>query len=271
MKRKIINIINEKCNGCGLCVPNCPEGAIQVIDRKARLVGDIFCDGLGACIGNCPEGAIVIEEREAEEYDEKKVMENIVTQGANTIKAHLKHLKDHGESGYLNETVEFLKSNGIEVPVFEESEVHTGCPGTRMINLKTNNQRSDNVNVRLQSELAQWPIQLQLINPEAKYFDDAELLVAADCVPFTYADFHRKFLKGKILVVFCPKLDKTIDHYIDKLATIFTRHKIKSVSIVRMEVPCCSGTNFVVEKALEKSGKNIILKEYTISLNGELI
>jgi NAD-dependent dihydropyrimidine dehydrogenase PreA subunit len=271
MKRKIINIIEDKCNGCGLCVPNCPEGAIQIIDGKARLISDIFCDGLGACIGNCPENAIVIEEREAEEYNEKKVMANIVKQGTNTVKAHLKHLHEHGESKYLGEALDFLKSVNFEIPEYKEEKANSGCPGSRMMNLNKKTSNEATSGVMLTSELNQWPIQLQLLNPNAPYFDDADILVAADCVPFTYPDFHRKFLKNKILVVFCPKLDKVIDSYIDKLAEIFKNHRIKSITIVHMEVPCCSGTNMVIEKALEKAGKNIIMKDYTISLNGEII
>ncbi|OHD15153.1 MAG: 4Fe-4S ferredoxin [Spirochaetes bacterium GWD1_27_9] len=275
MKRKIININTDKCNGCGLCVPNCPEGAIQIIDGKARLISDIFCDGLGACIGHCPEGAILIEEREAEEYDEKKAMANIVKQGENTIIAHLKHLKDHGETKLLNLAIEYLKENNHKVPNFSEKPVLShegGCPGSKMMNIqkKTTSNNNDS-SVKLESELSQWPIQLQLLNPMAQYFDNADIVVAADCVPFAYPDFHRKFLKGKILVIFCPKLDKTIENYIDKLATIFKEHTIKSITMVHMEVPCCFGTNSVVEEALKKSGKNILIKEYTISINGEIV
>jgi ferredoxin len=273
MKRNIININEKKCNGCGQCVPNCPEGAIQIIDGKARLISDIFCDGLGACIGHCPEGAILIEEREAEEYNEKKVMANIVKQGINTIKAHLKHLKGHGEMKLFNEAIDYLKENNLDIPTFEESNSNHECPGSKMRNIgkeKGTSNQSDS-NVKLQSELKQWPIQLQLLNPNAPYFDNADLVIAADCVPFTYPDFHRKFLKNKILIIFCPKLDKVIESYIEKLAAIFTINKINSITIVHMEVPCCSGTNVVVQKALEKAQKNIFVKEYTISLDGEII
>jgi ferredoxin len=272
MKRKIIEINEEKCNGCGLCVPNCPEGAIQIIDNKARLISDIFCDGLGACIGHCPEGAIIINEREAEEYNEKKVMVNIARQGENTIKAHLKHLFDHGETKLLNEAVEYLNENNIKVPELkEEQHHHEGCPGAKMMNLNPAKSNNSNSGIKLESELRQWPVQLQLLNPNAPYFENADIVVAADCVPFSYPDFHRKFLKDKILVVFCPKLDQTIDSYIEKLSLIFTNKNIKSITIVHMEVPCCSGTNHIVQQALEKSGKNIFVKEYTISLNGEII
>ncbi|HOJ63911.1 MAG TPA: 4Fe-4S binding protein [Spirochaetota bacterium] len=271
MKRKIITINQDLCNGCGQCVPNCPEGAIQIIDGKARLISDIFCDGLGACIGHCPVGAITIEEREAEEYNEKKVMANIVKQGANTIKAHLLHLKDHGEVKYLNEAIEYLKENNIPVPELEE-KLPCGCPSSMAMNLKNENVNDeDSSNIKLKSELRQWPIQLQLLNPMAKYFDDADLLIAADCVPFTFADFHRRFLKGKILIILCPKLDRVIDQYIEKLTLILTNHNIKSITTIHMEVPCCGGVNYIIKEALERSGKNIIVKDYTISLNGEII
>ena len=273
MKRKIITIEADLCNGCGDCIPTCPEGAIQMIDGKARLISDIFCDGLGACIGHCPTGAITIEEREAEEYNEKKVMENIVKAGKNTIIAHLKHLHEHGEIIYLNEALDYLRSNNVEVPDYEDDEPHGGCPGSKTMNLKNDNvsSQSSNSNIKIESELRQWPIQLQLLNPNAPYFKDADLLVAADCVPFAHADFHRKFLKGKTLVMFCPKLDKVVDNYIEKMAHIFTIHKINSITIVKMEVPCCGGTNYVVEEALKKAGKNIIIKEYTMSLEGDII
>jgi NAD-dependent dihydropyrimidine dehydrogenase PreA subunit len=275
MKRNIITINEKKCNGCGLCVPNCPEGAIQIIDNKARLISDIFCDGLGACIGHCPEGAILIEERDAEEYNEKKVMPNIVKQGTNTIKAHLKHLKKHGETKLLNEALDYLKENKIQIPDYQNNlEQHTGCPGSRIMNIaikKDFNNSSNESNIKLTSELRQWPIQLQLLNPNAPYFKNADLVVAADCVPFSFPDFHKRFLKNKILIVFCPKLDKVIEEYIEKLSIIISENNIQSITIVHMEVPCCSGTNFVVQKALEKAKTNVFVKEYTISLNGEII
>lgn len=158
-KRKIIKIDEKKCNGCAKCIPNCPEGAIQMIDKKARLISDLFCDGLGACIGHCPQGAIIIEEREATPYDEKKVMENIVKHGRNTILAHLKHLKDHNETAYLKEAVAFLKENDIEVPV-EAVHSHSphggsGCPGSRVIDMKKSSEprKAGAANVLMESEL----------------------------------------------------------------------------------------------------------------------
>jgi NAD-dependent dihydropyrimidine dehydrogenase PreA subunit len=271
MKRKVITVNEEKCTGCGNCIPGCPEGALQIIDGKARLVSDLFCDGLGACIGECPTGAMFIEEREAEAYDENKVMENIVKGGENTIKAHLKHLEDHNEKELLNQAKDYLNKNGIKIPDISE-KLACGCPGTMTKSIERNINIEANVsNANIISKLTNWPVQLQLLNPNAPYLKNAELVIAADCVPFAYANFHERFLKNKVLTVFCPKLDKTIDGYIDKLADIFKTQEIKSITIVHMEVPCCSGISRVVEEALKKAQKNIIVKDYTISISGEII
>lgn len=271
MKRDVIRINEEKCNGCGVCVTGCPEGALQVIDGKAHLISDLFCDGLGACIGDCPEGAIEVERREAEPYDESRVMENIAKAGPNVTKAHLKHLHEHGQTKYLEEAINFLKEKDIEVPDYEEdAPLACGCPGSEM---KVPQQKagiggSPHI---LSAELGNWPVQLQLLNPNAPYLKHADLLIAADCVPFAYANFHQRFLKDKILIILCPKLDHTIDEYVDKLSEIFTSQDIKSITIVHMEVPCCSGVEVIVKRALEKAQKNIIIKDYTISINGEII
>ena len=263
MKRKIIRIDEEKCNGCGLCIPNCQEGALQIINGKVRLVSDLFCDGLGACIGFCPEGAIEIEEREAEPYDERKVMEIISTKGRNTILAHLDHFHDHNEEGYLKEAITFIKENNIDMSeneIKKNQPLSHGCPGAAAMDFRIDAEKVENsvreqhpINIEPHSELRQWPVQLHLINPNADYFDNADLLISADCVPYAYGDFHKRFLKGKIVITFCPKLDGDIDRYIDKLAHIFTLHEIKSVNIVRMEVPCCGGTEMIVKKALEQA------------------
>lgn len=269
MKRDIIQINEEKCNGCGNCVTGCPEGALQVIDGKARLISDLFCDGLGACIGDCPEGAIEIERREAEPYDEYKVMENIVKAGPNVIKAHLQHLQEHGEEELVNEATEFLKENNIEVPDYEEKPLACGCPGSATQELNPHEDQEDAV--MLTAELRNWPIQLQLLNPNTNFFKNADLLIAADCAPFAYPNFHQRFLKGKILIILCPKLDRVIDAYVDKLTKIFQKQDIKSISIVHMEVPCCSGIEVIVQRALEKAQKNIPIKDYTISMSGKII
>lgn len=269
MKRRIIKIDEDKCTGCGECIPDCPEGALQIIDGKARLISDLFCDGLGACIKKCPENAMTIEEREAEEYNEQKVMVNIAKGGANVIKAHLKHLKEHGEDKLFNEAIKYLKDNNLEVPNMEENKP-CGCPGSMQRDMR-NKLKSENNNTHMNSELENWPIQLKLINQNAPYLDNIDLLISADCVPFTYANFHSKFLKGKVLMMLCPKLDSDIDLYIEKLANIFKTKNIKSITIVRMEVPCCGGVEMIVEEALKKANKNIIIKEYTISIDGEII
>jgi NAD-dependent dihydropyrimidine dehydrogenase PreA subunit len=275
MKRKIIKIDEEKCTGCGLCIPNCPEGALQVIDGKVRLISDLFCDGLGACMGHCPEGAIAIEEREAEVYDEARVMENVIKGGRNVIKAHLEHLKEHNEVIYLQQALNVLKSKNMEIPPGIEQEKpkahHGGCPGAKMIDLGTREkEKSAGSDINLTSELKNWPIELTLLNPDAPYLKNADLLIAADCVAFAFPDFHRKFLAGKILTIFCPKLDKTIDEYIDKLSHIFKTADIKSITLVHMEVPCCFGTEKIVKTAMEKSGKDIPVERHVISLKGEV-
>ncbi len=268
MQRDIIIIDEKKCNGCGQCIAGCPEGALQIIDGKARLVNDLFCDGLGACIGECPVGAIRIERREAEAYDEYKTMNNIVQGGENVIKAHLKHLKAHGQNEYLSQALEYLEQKSILIPNYEE-KTQCNCPST--MSKKIERKNTSKIIADLTPQLNNWPIQLMLINPDAEYYNNADLLICADCVPFSYPNFHQKFLKNKVLIMFCPKLDKTIDTYVEKLAYIFENKNIQSVSIVHMEVPCCSGIEIIIKRALEKAQKNIILKDYTISISGEII
>lgn len=275
MKRKIIEIDETICNGCGDCIPNCPEGALQIIDGKARLISDLFCDGLGACIGECPLGAIKTVEREAEAYDEKTVMlKNIIPKGENTIKAHLTHLRDHKETKLLQIAIETLKSSGINAPNLMGGCASSGggCPGTlaKMLSPKPKAQ-AEQVRGTVPSELRQWPVQLHLINPMAAYFDNADLLISADCVPYAFGDFHRHYLKDKIVITFCPKLDNSMDVYVEKLTELFKQKHINSVTIVRMEVPCCGGTEMVIRKALEASGKELDVKVDVISLNGEII
>lgn len=275
-RRKIIKIDEAKCNGCGLCIPNCPEGALQIIDEKVRLISDLFCDGLGACIGHCPEGAITIEEREAQAYSEKKVMENVVKQGENTIKAHLAHLKDHGEEGFLKEAIGFLKDKGMKVPSFEGIHVHEHgagggrCPGSKMMDLGKDKKpaKKGKKGPNGESQLGQWPVQIKLVPPHAPYFKGADLLIAADCTPFAYADFHEDFLAGKILLIGCPKLDDA-EFYTEKITQIFKENDIKSITCLHMEVPCCFGLVQIVETALENSGKKIPLEKVIISIKGE--
>ncbi|HCK99280.1 MAG TPA: 4Fe-4S ferredoxin [Candidatus Marinimicrobia bacterium] len=273
MKRQIIKIDDEKCTGCGLCIPNCPEGALQIIDGKARLISDLFCDGLGTCIGNCPENAITTEEREAKPYNEAIVMENIIAAGPNTIKAHLKHLLEHGEFQFYNQAKDILKEKGLPIPKIKETD-HScvgGCPGSAAQSISPTAQATNSTPAHLHSQLQQWPVQLQLLNPNAAYFNNANLLIAADCVPFAFANFHERYVKGKIVITFCPKLDQTIDQYIHKLATILQNHHINSITIARMEVPCCGGTEIIVQRALEEAGKSVMVKVSVISIKGELL
>jgi NAD-dependent dihydropyrimidine dehydrogenase PreA subunit len=280
VKRQLVTIDEERCTGCGLCIPNCPEGALQIIDGRARLVSDLCCDGLGACIGHCPEGAIRIEERDARPYDEATVMEHITKQGPNVIRAHLEHLAGHGQDEYARAAVAYLLEHGIDVPEeFAESSCRGGepesaesrfggCPGTRIMNIEANGTCGERAaGATTPSQLRQWPIQIMLVPPHAPFLAGADLLIAADCVPFAYADFHAKLLRGKILLVGCPKLDDA-DHYGRKLTEMFRQNDVKSVTVAHMEVPCCFGMLRLVQSAIEHSGKQIPLETQMISIRG---
>ncbi len=276
MRRKIIDIDLDKCTGCGLCIPDCPEGALQLIDGKARLISDLFCDGLGACIGSCPQNAINVLEREAEPYDERRVMANIVPQGELVIRAHIEHLKGHGETKLYNQAVEYLKEKNINIPTHDDSQKNKtscsddACPGSASAAIDRNKNTQHFSDTPVESELRQWPIQLKLLNPEAQYFDNADLLLAADCTAFSYVAFHRDFLAGKILIMFCPKLDPHIDEYTEKLADILNNHTISSITVVRMEVPCCGGVNRVLDEAIKLSGKSIQVNTNIITRDGRI-
>ena len=304
MKRKIISIDEKKCTGCGQCIPDCPEGALQLIDGKARLVSDLFCDGLGACMGTCPEGAISVIEREAEAYDEKAVMDTIVRQGTSVIKAHLEHLINHRQKALYETAIEYLIEKMIPIPdhdntAYPDKQKRTGqpiqkpplhgitsgtcppgpdahhpfaaCPGSAARSIARNTPVVNRHPAeKAGSELRQWPVQLKLLNPSAPYFDNADLLISADCVPFAYPGFHAEFLRNRIVIIFCPKLDSDIDGYITKLAEIFSRHEIKSITVIHMEVPCCGGVRYVVDQALELSKKKIPVTDRTIMIDGGL-
>lgn len=276
VKRNIVKIDEDKCNGCGECIPNCPEGALQVIDDKARIISDLFCDGLGACIGECPEEAISIEEREAEAYDEDKVMENVVKQGSNVVKAHLEHLKGHGETKYFNQAVKYLDDNNIENPLgsVEEEEdlkAFASCPGSKMMDRRDEDEQvSEEQAVSQKSQLRQWPVQINLVPTNAPYFENADLLIAADCVPFAYADFHKDLLKDKILLIGCPKLDDA-EFYRDKIAEIITNNDLKSITVAHMEVPCCFGLVKIVDEAVKNAGKEIPVHDINIGVKGEVL
>ncbi len=275
-KRKIIKIDGAKCNGCGLCIPNCPEGAMQIIDGKARLVSDLFCDGLGACIGHCPQGAITIEERDAQEYNERKVMGNITKQGENVIRAHLLHLKGHNQKEYLKQALDYLKEEGIKNPLEESMhqehkhhDVSSGCPGSKIMDFRQKERfKEDKATAKTESQLKTWPVQLMLVPPFAPYLNNADLLIAADCVPFVYADFHQDLLRGKVLLVGCPKLDD-IKIYQEKISQILKNNQIKSITYAHMEVPCCFGLVGIIKSTITQSGKDIPFKEAVISIKGE--
>lgn len=273
--RKIIKIDETKCNGCGLCIPNCPEGALRVIDGKVRLVSDLFCDGLGACLRHCPLGAISVEERAAVPYSEERVMENIVVKGENTTRAHLEHLYTHGETELYAQAVAFLEKRGLNNPLASataESAHQGGCPGSRTRDLKKSFSAPAARSVApeaQESQLQNWPIQIHLLNPSATYFQDADLLVAADCTAFSLADFQAAFLRGKVLLIGCPKLDDG-EAYADKFAAIFKNNTIRSITLLHMEVPCCSGLIELVKDALDRAGKKIPLETIEVSLQGQI-
>jgi ferredoxin len=268
-RRKIIEIDEEKCDGCGLCVPVCPEGALQLIDGKLRLVSELFCDGLGACIGSCPKGAIKVVEREAEPYNEREVIKRIIKQGTNVVKAHLKHLKEHGQLNYLAEALKILREEGVELNLEFAREIMNEAHKPNDHTLKGLSVAPPSLN-RRSTELRQWPIQLTLVPVNAPYFLNSDLLVAADCVPFAYADFHQDLLRGRSLVIGCPKLDDA-QFYKEKLAHLIKTSNIKSVTVVTMEVPCCHGLKYIVEGAVELSNRNIPVNHIIIKINGEKV
>ncbi|HZX45339.1 MAG TPA: 4Fe-4S binding protein [Candidatus Nanoarchaeia archaeon] len=271
MKRAIVYIDEEKCNGCGLCVPNCQEGALRIIDGKARLISDLFCDGLGACIGHCPQGAITIEQREARPYDEAKVMaENIVPKGRNTIKAHLEHLKEHGAHEYLNEALAYLKDKGVENPMEEVAgKTFCGCPGARTMSFSTQGEATEEG--RRGSQLRQWPVQLHLVSPMAPYFSGKDVVLSADCVAYALGDFHKDYLKGKSLTIACPKLDRDLEEYVNKLVSLIDDSKINSLTVMTMEVPCCQGLLSIATEAARNASRKIQIKSIVVGIKGNII
>jgi NAD-dependent dihydropyrimidine dehydrogenase PreA subunit len=245
MIRKIVRIDQEKCNGCGLCVPACAEGAIKIVDGKAQLAADSLCDGLGACLGECPQDAITVIEREADEFDEAVVAKHLAKTTAATSAVNRHDLElDHHEAH------------------------HGGCPGSRVLSFIPP-PTSPTATVKQPSRLRQWPVQLHLTPVNAPYFQDADLLITADCVPFAYADFHKDFLTGKAVVIGCPKLDDN-SFYQEKLTELFRVNNIRSVTVLRMEVPCCGGIVMAARQALAASGKDITFHEVTITISGEV-
>ncbi len=260
LKRKIIKIDEEKCDGCGLCIPSCPEGALQIVDTprgpKARLVKENFCDGLGACLGECPQGALNIMEVEVEEYDEEGVIAHIKENAPEKLEQHLRHLKKHAQ--------ELPQHHSHKMP-----KGVTACPSAQVMSWRP---RTPETKPRgpISSQLRQWPIQLHLVPPAAPYFKKTDLLIVADCVPFTYANFHEDFLQGKAISVGCPKLDD-IDAYIEKITQILNVAEPKSITVIHLEVPCCFGLQHIVKEAIKKSGKKIPYRKIVISIKGEAL
>ena len=236
MIRKIIRIDEEKCNGCGLCASACHEGAIDIVDGKARLVRENFCDGFGDCLPNCPTGAITFEEREAPAYDEAAV-----------------------------------RKAREEKKMEEKKQMHHegGCPGSRMMQFEKKAEDAAVMTGKPVSRLAQWPCQIKLVPTKAPFFDGAKLLIAADCTAYAYANLHEEFMRGKVTLIGCPKLD-AVD-YSEKLTEIIKNNDIKSVTIVRMEVPCCGGLQRAAESALRNSGKFIPWQVVTITRDGHIL
>ncbi|MBW2636435.1 MAG: 4Fe-4S binding protein [Deltaproteobacteria bacterium] len=236
--RNIIEINEEKCDGCGQCVIACAEGAIRIIDGKARLISDQYCDGLGVCLGECPRDAISIIEREADEFNET------------AVEQHLKITK-------------------IEEPVMA-----CGCPSTLIQSFPPSSTCGKAEDGALHKEspsaLSHWPVQIRLVPPQAPFLKGADLLVAADCTPIAYPDFHRDFLQGKVVMTGCPKFDDNRD-YIDKFTRIFEEADIKSITVLVMEVPCCQGLPVILQKAMERAGKEIPLEKIVIGTSGKII
>jgi NAD-dependent dihydropyrimidine dehydrogenase PreA subunit len=288
MEREIIKIDEDKCNGCGQCVPNCHEGALQIIDGKVRLISDLMCDGLGACIGHCPEDAITIEHREAEPYDEVKVMEIMVSKGFNTVVAHLRHLKEHHEIVFLKQGMSYLSANESKLNFMVndvKNAVHQldssngdagcagGCPGSKTIIFDPAEIKMANIQNQgsLQSQLRQWPVQLHLINPGASHFVSSDLLVAADCSSFALGDFHQNWLKNKTLVIACPKLDQGKEIYLQKFITLIDNARVNTITVMIMEVPCCGGLLQLVEMAISRASRKVPVKAITVSIKGEIL
>ena len=289
--REVVKINEELCNGCGNCIPNCHEGALQIIDGKTRLISDLMCDGLGACIGHCPTGAIAIEKREAGPYNETKVMALMTEKGKNTVIAHLKHLKEHGENGFMKEGVNYLRANLNKLnfdlqevidkvhnnkpgfQIINNDHIHgTGCPGSQPMSFSPASGKDNNRNITSQpSELSQWPVQMHLINPNAFCFNNADLILAADCVAYSLGNFHSAYLKGKSLAIACPKLDSNLEIYLQKLQTLIDDAKINTLQIIIMEVPCCSGLVRLAQTAIQNAKRKVPVKITIVGIKGKIL
>jgi ferredoxin len=258
MKRTIIKIDEDLCDGCGICVKGCHEGALQLVNGKAVIVSDLYCDGLGACIPDCPQGAISLEEREAEPYNEAAVMERVVPKGQDVILAHFKHLKEHGELGFLQEGMDYLKKHNIQVDLSSlKMDKPAPTPFTPVYTVAG-------------QPATQFPVQLHLINPMNSLFAGAHLLLAADCSGFLVRGFHDRFMKNKVLAIACPKLDRNLDAYVEKLAVLMGQGGIETLTVLVMEVPCCSGLMKLVGMARERADRYIPVKKMVLTTKGEV-
>ena len=254
MKRKIIKIDESKCNGCGLCADACHEGAIAMVDGIAKLIRDDYCDGLGDCLPACPTGAITFEEREAAAYDEDAVKLHLERRGNN--QREQQNQREQHTTEKQSPSMSDEKMNAL----------FSGCAGMKAASIDREGRAFQHED--RDSCLNQWPVQIKLAPVNAPYFHEADLLIAADCTAFAYGDFHRDFMDGRITLVGCPKLDN--EDYSEKLAAILQANDIESLTVVRMEVPCCSGLTNAVQKAIEKSGKKIPLEVSVISIDGSV-
>ena len=254
VKRNIIKINEELCNGCGLCAKGCHEGALQIIDGKARLISELYCDGLGACIGDCPMNAISVEEKEVEAYDEIAVIKRIIPKGAKVLEAHLQHLKNHGEMNLLQQGIQYLKDNDIPVPALTQPQPQNVIPVSQMSAFKP---MSSSIN---------WPVQLHLINPQSGVFNNADLLLVADCVAYANPKLYSELLVGKKLAIACPKLDVNKESYVNKLIQMIDDSIINSLTVAIMEVPCCGGLIRLVEMAMEKSQRKIPMNKIVVKI-----
>ncbi len=255
--RKIVKIDAAKCNGCGACANKCAEGALQIIDGKARLVSDVYCDGLGACLGECPEGAITIEEREAAEFSDEAVHE------------HLREGEAEPACGCPSARVTEFKAHQ-HAPEVHEGTLPCGCPGSQVQNIERENHPEIEEHIAHESELTHWPVQLTLVPPNAPFLKRADILLAAHCVPFAYAGFHEELLRDHALLIACPKLDDYQAH-LAKLTQVLRQAQPRSLTVVHMEVPCCSGLAHMAHQAIQSSGIDIPLNEVVVSVRGKVL
>jgi ferredoxin len=296
MLREVVQIDEKLCDGCEACIPNCHEGALQMIDGKARLISDLMCDGLGACLGHCPQGAITIEKREAEPYNETKVMELMVGKGENTVVAHLQHLKEHNETEFLQEGVRYLNDhqdeldfsvtevmNRVHGAKVEEKQLACGCAGSEARSFTPQSAPAGipsaaggftlaaETVANQPSELRQWPVQMHLINPGSSYFRESDLVLAADCVAYSLGDFHSNWLKGKTLAIACPKLDSGMESYVEKIRGLVDEAKINTLTVMMMQVPCCGGLMQMVQMAVQQAKRKVPVKKIIVGVEGAIL